>query len=428
MKGGIMTTGNIAIPSVIKKNTVLLMMTQALLSSSSQLIPSLAGIIVYRFMGSLVLVGLPISILGIASSVASYPSGYIADSLGRRPILMAGLILGGIAAFLIYYAIVSGSFPLFLAAIALAGLGQGATNQIRVAAIDMYPVHRKAEGLSYVLAGSILGTFIAPLIVNVTASYAAVYSLDSLSLPWLAVPVIMAVATLFVLLTRPDTSKIAKNLKEYYPEEGLNGGSNPLSEELRQTNVASLIRCSPIAIAITSLTLSGGAIMIMITSLISMILKGLDYDLTFITLSVAIHVLGMFGLSMIWGRLADRYGRKSVLIVGALLIGPGALIAATSSTFWFITLGTFLIGLGWSAINISATSIIGDLTSPGIRGRLLGISDLIIGLFSVVTPIVAGWVAQIAGFPVLGISGITLSTAILVIGAILREKEPGVYS
>ncbi|MFA5869191.1 MAG: MFS transporter [Candidatus Bathyarchaeia archaeon] len=423
-----MKKDNTALPAVIKKNTILLMIAQALMSSSSQLIPSLAGIIVFRFTGSLVLVGLPLSIVGIASAVASYPSGHIADSRGRRPVLTAGLILGGAAAFLTFYAIVSGSFPLFIVALALAGIGQGATNQIRVAAIDMYPVHRKAEGLSYVLAGSILGTLVAPLIVNVTGSYAAANGLDSLTLPWLAVPVMATVAALFVILTRPDTLKIAKNLKEYYPEEGLDNGSKPPSEENRRVEVASLLRRSPIAIAITSLTLSGAAIMIMITSLLSVVLKRLDYDLTFITLSVAIHILGMFGLSIIWGKLADRYGRKIVLILGALLIGPGALIAATASTYWIITLGSFLIGLGWSAINISATSIIGDLTLPSVRGRLLGITDLIIGLFSVVTPIAAGWVAQMVGFPVLGVSGITLSASILIVGILLREKKPGVYA
>lgn len=423
-----MKTGNTALPPVIKKNTILLMITQALISSSSQLIPALAGIIVFRFTGSLILVGLPLSILGIASAVASYPSGYIADSRGRRPVLIAGLILGGTSAVLTYYAIVSSSFPLFIVALMLAGIGQGATNQIRVAAIDMYPVHRKAEGLSYVLAGSILGTLVAPLIVNITGSFAVANGLDSLSLPWLAVPVIVAAAALFVVLTKPDTLKIAKNLKEYYHGEELKSNSRSPTEADHQEKVISLLRHSPIAIAITGLTLSGGAIMIMITSIISVILKGLNYDLTFIALSIAIHILGMFGLSPIWGRLADRFGRKIILILGALLIGPGALIAAITSTYWIITLGSFMIGLGWSAINISATAIIGDLTLPSVRGRILGVTDLIIGLFSVVTPIVAGWVAQVIGFPVLGVSGITLSAAILIVGILLREKTPGVYA
>ncbi len=55
------------IPPQIKRNTLLLALMQALIATGSQLIPSLGGLIMLKFTDTLALVGLTLSIGGIAS-------------------------------------------------------------------------------------------------------------------------------------------------------------------------------------------------------------------------------------------------------------------------------------------------------------------------------------------------------------------------
>ena len=415
-----------SIPTIIIRNTVFLAVIQALINSGSQMIPSLAGLIMLRFTGSIALVGLTLSIITIAGMVTSYPAGKLSDTFGRRPVLLLGVLLGGLGFVLIYFSVRNNLFYVFIIALIINGLAQGFVNQIRVSAIDMYPVHRKAEGVSYVMTGGALGSLLAPIIVMITTNYAERTHLDTLSIPWLAQPLILAFASLLVFSVRPDPLVIASNIDKYYPTTDLKKAGKPSVHPLPPMNIASLLRYFPVIVAIISISLSGGN-MLMMMSLVSVVLRQNNVNLTLISVSVAIHVLGMFGFSLIFGRLADKYGRRSMFILGSTLSGLGALITPLTSGYLMITLGIFLVGLGWSAVVVAATALIGDVSPPTVLGRLMGLTQLIGGVLSLGLPIVGGLVAQRYGFTPLGVMGALLSLPIFLSALLLRELSPGVY-
>jgi MFS family permease len=130
----------------------------------------------------------------------------------------------------------------------------------------------------------------------------------------------------------------------------------------------------------------------------------------------------MFGLSIIFGRLADKYSRRSMFIVGSTLLSLGALLTPLTSSYLIITLGIFLVGLGWSAIVVAATALIGDVSPPIVLGRLMGLSQLIGGMVSLVLPIVGGLVSQRYGFISLGVMGVFLSLPIFLLALLLRAR------
>ncbi len=415
-----------SIPKTIIRNTVFLAVIRALTSSGSQMIPSLAGLIMLRFTGSIVLVGFMSSIIKIAGMATSYPAGKLSDTYGRRPVLLLGVLLGGLGYVLIYFSVINDSFDLFIIALIINGLTQGFVNQIRVSAIDMYPVSRKAEGVSYVMTGGALGSLLAPIIVMITTDYAERAHLDTLSIPWLAPPLIMALASLLVFLVRPDPLTIASSIDKYYPTTDLKDANKQSIHEPSSPNIAALLRYFPVIVAVLSITLSGGC-MLMMMSLVSVVLRQNNVSLTLISVSVAIHVLGMFGFSFVFGRLADKHGRRSMFIVGSILSGLGALISPLTSDYLMITLGIFLVGLGWSAVVVAATALIGDVSPPTVLGRLMGLTQLIGGVLSLGLPILGGLVAQRLGFTPLGVMGALLSLPILLSAFFLRESSPGVY-
>ena len=123
------------IPPLIKRNTILLALTQAFVGMGNQTTPTLAPIIVVQMLGSAAFSGLGTSILGLSRLVIAYPVGYLTDRYGRKAGLLLGLVLTLIGTLVIGAAMLLGTFPLVVVGLVIFGLGVGA-GQHQVAAPD----------------------------------------------------------------------------------------------------------------------------------------------------------------------------------------------------------------------------------------------------------------------------------------------------
>jgi MFS family permease len=158
------------IPPAIKRNTLLLAVTQAFVGVGNQMVPALGAIMVLQLLGSPALAGIATGILGGCRVLVAYPIGAITDRHGRRVGLVLGLVLSVVGAIALGWAMASASFPAFLLGLVLFGLGVGAGQQLRLAAADMYPPSRRAEGLGYVLMGSLVGALGGPLLIHLASA------------------------------------------------------------------------------------------------------------------------------------------------------------------------------------------------------------------------------------------------------------------
>ncbi|MEM3563635.1 MAG: MFS transporter [Candidatus Jordarchaeaceae archaeon] len=79
----------------------------------------------------------------------------------------------------------------------------------------------------------------------------------------------------------------------------------------------------------------------------------------------------------LWGYLADRYSRKSVLTVGCIVWGIFTLLCAASNNFSSLLFFRLLAGFGLAAIIPTGFSIIVDYYKPEERGKYLGIFQMI---------------------------------------------------
>ncbi|MDD4109590.1 MAG: sugar porter family MFS transporter [Prolixibacteraceae bacterium] len=99
--------------------------------------------------------------------------------------------------------------------------------------------------------------------------------------------------------------------------------------------------------------------------------------------NVASVLLGCAGGAFFAGMLADKFGRKSVMVVAgmAFIISAwGSGISSDSTEFVFYRL---LGGLAVGAVSILSPAYIGEIAPPNIRGRLISLQQLAIvsGLF-----------------------------------------------
>ena len=80
------------------------------------------------------------------------------------------------------------------------------------------------------------------------------------------------------------------------------------------------------------------------------------------------------------GTLADRFGRKKVLIATGLIFGGGALIMAASPTVPILILGRVITGLSLGMVSVTAPIYISEISMAATRGRMVTFNTLAITL------------------------------------------------
>jgi MFS family permease len=79
-----------------------------------------------------------------------------------------------------------------------------------------------------------------------------------------------------------------------------------------------------------------------------------------VAIVISAHVFGMYAFSFLSGRLADHLGRGQVLAAGGAILGLGCLAAGASAQMAPLSLGLFLLGLGWNLCYVGGSSLLAD--------------------------------------------------------------------
>ena len=408
------------IPPVIKRNTFLLALTQAFVGIGTQMVPTMGAIIVTQMVGSAYLVGLAASLQNVSRFLIAYPIGWIADTFGRRIALWFGHTLCTVGALTIGTSVLWMSLPLFIIGMLLIGLGVGAGQQLRLAAADLYPPARRAEGLGYVLTGSLVGALGGPVLISFAQQISPSFSMDPLALSWFLMPAVMIPSMLLVFGIRPDPREIATNLRRYYPD--LREEPRLRADAPSGTGPRVWLRHYPLRVAFVAGFAAQGTMTLMM-AMTSLALAHHGHELPMISLAVAIHVCGMYGLSLPIGRLTDRLGRRRVMMLGTWVSAVGGLFVSIGVDYWAVTLGTALVGTGWCCTNVASTALIADLVPARDRGRAVGTSDAFANAGSIFLPLLGGPVVELFGLPSLAF----VSTGLLLIPLVmlLRLDETG---
>ena len=417
------TDSKTAIPPLIKRNTAYLASSQALTGAGAQMVPTLGPVLVIQMIGSATLAGIGSSITGLSRLLIAYPIGKLTDAYGRKAGVILGLLLVGSGASITGIAAVTDSFPIFVLGMLVLGLGTGAVQQLRVAAADMYPPNRRAEGLGLVLTGSLVGALVSPILIKISETVAESIGMEPIALAWFFIP-IAAIAGMFMILqVRPDPKEIASNLADYYPDY------TPSEAPQRATGKVGILyflnHYPKLVAFVCMFSVQGNMNMMMVMTALA--LRRHDYTLSAISISVAIHVIGMFGFSLPLGKLTDRIGRKNVMLMGLVLVSAGSWLVVATPAYVVITAGTFLVGIGWSCVNIAATALYADTTSPAERGRVIGANDTFTAAAAISMPLLGGVVVEYLGLPMLGVFGMALMVPAFFFLLRLRESSPGVY-
>ncbi|HET8616047.1 MAG TPA: MDR family MFS transporter [Actinomycetales bacterium] len=112
----------------------------------------------------------------------------------------------------------------------------------------------------------------------------------------------------------------------------------------------------------------------------------------------SVYLLAQTVTIPVYGKLADQFGRKPVLVVGITVFLTGSALSAASWTMVSLIAFRALQGLGAGSIGATVNTIAGDLYDVRERGRVQGWLSSVWGVSAVVAPALGGVFAQYASW------------------------------
>lgn len=104
----------------------------------------------------------------------------------------------------------------------------------------------------------------------------------------------------------------------------------------------------------------------------------------------SIYLLAQTVTIPVYGKAADIYGRKPVLVLGVAVFLVGSLLSACAWNMTAIIVFRALQGLGAGAIAATVNTVAGDLYDTRERARIQGWLSSVWGISAVVAPVVGG--------------------------------------
>ena len=112
----------------------------------------------------------------------------------------------------------------------------------------------------------------------------------------------------------------------------------------------------------------------------------------------SIYLLVQAAVIPIYGKLADIYGRKPILIAGTVIFLAGSALAGVSWSMVALIVFRGFQGIGGGAISSVTFTVVGDLYSVEERGRVQGWLSSVWAVAGVIGPLIGGFFAEYASW------------------------------
>lgn len=307
--------------------------------------------------------GLMLSIYSAVSFLLSPLWGGLSDRIGRRPVILIGVL--GFAASFLLFGIADGSLPIMYASRILGGLFSGAVTSVIVAYVaDITPPDQRTRGMGLVGMSIGLGFTIGP-------GFGGLLSLVSQNTPFFAAAALALITFLIAVTKLPEslTPEMRATAGEKKPSRW-----KAFTGSLKYLYVLALIVSVSLAGLEATLQLFG--------------MK--RFDVTPLQVGVMFLVCGLVGALIQGGvvRRRIRKGQEPMYIAAGLMISAvGFLLLVTAHSLTTATIYLAIFGIGNALIRPCVTSLITQKTTVG-QGVASGLSSSMDSLGRIIGPLV----------------------------------------
>lgn len=96
----------------------------------------------------------------------------------------------------------------------------------------------------------------------------------------------------------------------------------------------------------------------------------------------------------LWGKLADLWGRKPVMLAGLVLFLVGSVASGTSATMFQLVVFRAVQGMGAGSLQPVSLTLVGDLFAVEERGRIQGMFGALWGVAGMMGPLLGGLIVR----------------------------------
>jgi MFS family permease len=349
-------------------------------------------------------VGLAVSAFAFFRFVSAFGGGSLVERLGERAVLTAGLLLVAVTTGL---AGLATSFPVFLWLRAAGGIGSA---MFTVAALSLLlrvapPSHRGRAAATY-HGGFILGGITGPAIGGLLTEL-------SPRLPFLLYAGSLLVAGgIAVVLLRPPQAVGAPATDGPGPAgPDLATGPLPLAAALR-SRVYLTALVANLGVGWVLFGVRNSLVPLYVTEELG---RGAAWAGAGLLAGSAAQALGLLRS----GRLADTWGRRPSLVLGAATATASMAVLVAPPALWAFLLAMAAYGLGASLLASVPAALVADV-SPGRGGRVVAVFQMAADLGAVAGPLVAGWLTDVASYQV----AFGVTTAVVAAGLVAALTLP----
>jgi MFS family permease len=161
----------------------------------------------------------------------------------------------------------------------------------------------------------------------------------------------------------------------------------------------------------------GQMVMVLVMVITSLHMRDHQHALGAISVVISAHTFGMFAFSIVSGRLADRFGRKPIILAGSATLVVACIAASLSPDVLPLGVSLFLLGLGWNFCFVGGSTLLADQLSLAERGKTQGFNDLMVGMASALGSLSSGIIYAAVGYEAMAI--ISAAVAVIPLLAVL---------
>jgi MFS family permease len=365
---------------------------------------SIGSLLAAQLSGSPAWAGSAATFSTLGAAAWAIPLARLAFARGRRVSLATGAALAITGATLVIVSAAVQLFPLLLMALFLLGAGSAVGLQARFAATDLPSNRSTGRDLSVVVWATTFGAVIGPNMFGPGEIVGHALGLPTMTGPFLfTILSQIAASSVFWFGLKPDPLLVAKELN----------AAKVKGKTSFATAIATLRKYPLAALAISSIALSH-MVMVSVMSMTPIHMKSMGFDLVVVGFTISLHIAGMYAFSPVFGWLSDKLGRVQTVILGqSIYVAALAFAGFGQDSRLMVTIGLFLLGLGWSASTVGGAALLTAVLPVEEKTNVQGLSDALMNLSGAFGGAIAGSI--LAAFMFLGLNLAALIPVFLIV-------------
>jgi DHA1 family multidrug resistance protein-like MFS transporter len=316
--------------------------------------------------------GTAYALFALSYALGMIPAGYLADRLGRKPMIVAGTLFFG---FTTYALVLINSQWQFALLRVLEGLGAAIVTPAAFAlTVDLVPENKRGVAMGAEGSAQLLGAFGGPGLGGFLASQGGFY------FPFYVAAALAFVCAFLVLFIREPREH------HHSEDESVFAMFGAWRRNFRQNRALAAVTSRGFVMGIVQGLWNLGLILYWYDRL--------DMTEAEVGIAMSIGALVMVLGTIPFGMLSDRVGRRPFMIVGGSLMVMGLLLNVWATDVWQVYLLVALADFGGAMSNPSVGAMLADVMLPKERGRVMGAYQMIQGFGNIVGFFFLGFVYE----------------------------------